>query len=158
MRRSGDTLVLASASRRLGLDGTLNSLNSATELGQNAVPRGVSDPASMSINQSVKDDAPLGQSLKGSDLVSLHQTAISLDVSRKNRDQPALRINRFRQEHLRIWLLVYRGRRGQDTQKIAVSTMPNEPSIFETRQFRDVRTMSAFPLIPTKSQARRHVV
>ena len=48
-------------------------------------------------NQTVKDGSPLGQIPEGTDLVGSHQSAVSLDVSRKNRDQPALCIGRFRQ-------------------------------------------------------------
>jgi hypothetical protein len=37
-------------------------------------------------NQAIKNGTPLGQRLEGFDLVGPHQAAISLDVSRENRN------------------------------------------------------------------------
>jgi hypothetical protein len=73
------------------------SVNGAAELGQHAIASGIGNPAPVGRNQAIKDGAPSGQSLEGFDLVGPHEAAVSLYVSRKNRDQPALSINRFRQ-------------------------------------------------------------
>ena len=82
---------------RLRLDSALNGIDGAAELREHAIAGGVSYPAPVGGNQAIKDGAPLGQSLERLNLVGPHQAAIALNVSRKNRDQPALGINRFRQ-------------------------------------------------------------
>src|ERR1700722_7331459 len=50
----------------------------------------------MGRNQPVKDGAPFCQILESADLVSSHQPAISLDISRKNCQQPALCLSHLR--------------------------------------------------------------
>ena len=62
----------------------------------------------------------MGQIPHGPDLVGSHQATISLDVSRENRDQPALCINYFRQNAPLNPLRAYRGTGGEDTSKIEV--------------------------------------
>ena len=90
-------LLVSFCQSPLRLDGALNSVNGAAELGQHAIASGIGNPAPVGRNQAIKDGAPSGQSLEGFDLVGPLEAAVSLYVSRKNRDQPALSINRFRQ-------------------------------------------------------------
>jgi hypothetical protein len=84
--------------RRLRLDSALNGIDSTAELCQDAVPGGIGNPTATGSNQPVKDESPVGQSPEGTDLVGPHQAAISLNVGRKNRNQPTLGIARSGQD------------------------------------------------------------
>src|SRR5471030_205025 len=72
----------------------------------------------MRCDQAVEDATALGQVPQRPDLVSSHQAAITLDVSRKNRDQPALGINWFCQMRPLNPLTAYRGTKWRDTPKM----------------------------------------
>jgi hypothetical protein len=75
--------------RCLRLDRTLNGIDGAAELGQHAVPGSIGNPTATGGNRTIKDVASSGQILEGTDLVGPHEAAVSLDIGRKNRDQPA---------------------------------------------------------------------
>ena len=77
----------------LSLDGASDSIYSTAKLGQNAVTRRVGDATSMARYQPVQDFPACGECIKGSDLISPHEAAIALNVSREDSSQPALRFN-----------------------------------------------------------------
>jgi hypothetical protein len=81
----------------LSLHRAPDGIYSTAKLRQHAIPGGIGNPTAMRSDHLVKDGSPSGQFSHGPDLVGPHQAAIALNVSRKNRDQPALGISRFRQ-------------------------------------------------------------
>ncbi len=71
--------------------------NSTPELSKNAVACCVGNATPVVRNGLVEDCPPLREPLERPDLVSAHQAAVALDVGREDSNQPALGINRFRQ-------------------------------------------------------------
>ena len=66
-------------------DRTLHGVDSAGEIGDEAIARCIEDPGSVRGDQGI-DDAPVrGEGAKGADLISPHETAITFDIGGEDR-------------------------------------------------------------------------
>jgi hypothetical protein len=77
----------------LGLYGTSDRINGATELRQHTVASRVGYTASIRRYQGVQDFPARREGIEGGDLIGLHEAAIALHISRKDSSQPAFRFN-----------------------------------------------------------------
>jgi hypothetical protein len=88
--RGGQPVGLAQGSLRR--DGALNGVNNAGELRKHAVSGGVGNPSTMGGDKLVENIAPLGQPTQCAHLIGAHQSAVTLQIGRKNRCQAAFNI------------------------------------------------------------------
>ena len=71
----------------LRLDCGLHRLNGATELRKDTVARRVRYAAPVVPNEPVEDCAPFGQALERADFVSVHETAVALNIRCEDCDE-----------------------------------------------------------------------
>jgi hypothetical protein len=85
-----DTAVRSGLSARfqqptLDRNGTLNGVDCARELRQDAVPCGVGNPAAMLLNESVHDLTSGSEALQGAKFVQANEPRVARDIGRKDR-------------------------------------------------------------------------
>jgi hypothetical protein len=85
LKALGFRLVLIGGCKRvLHLNGTLNGINGAGELRQDAVSGCVGNPPTMLDNQAIHDFAVCRQSAKGARLILVHEPGVTSDIGGKN--------------------------------------------------------------------------